>query len=124
LFLRDGTKLQTVPAMKVVDHCRYGYFPSILLFPFFVFVGPIWNMAHRAELNFDLEVDYRKKDLFKSRASLRLPARSQHLGAVFFRLGDRPDVDLKGAIVQISPTREKGAEGTASAKLNYQVPLE
>ncbi|MHC4779134.1 MAG: hypothetical protein ACYTFG_11210 [Planctomycetota bacterium] len=124
LFLRDGTKLEIVPALDVVDDVRYGFVTSIFYFPFFVFVGPIWSMVHRAETNFDLEVDYRRKDLFQGRPSIRVPGRSDLLGAVFFRLADGGDVDLKGAIVQITLTREKGADDSASAKMNFQVPLE
>ncbi|MHC5038855.1 MAG: hypothetical protein ACYTHM_16215 [Planctomycetota bacterium] len=124
LFLRDGTELKPVPAMEVVEECRYSIATSIIYFPFFIFVGPILSGMHRAQLNFDMEVDYRQKDLYRGRSAIRIPPRSSQEGAVFFRLGDRRDVDLSGAIVKIALTREKGTGESASAQLSFQVPLE
>jgi hypothetical protein len=124
LFLKDGTELKAVPAMDVVETCQYGFVTSMVYFPFFVFVGPIWSMVHRAQLNFDMEVDFRKKDLFSGRSAIRVPSRSHLVGAVFFGLDDRDEVDLRGAIVKVDVTREKGAGESASAKLSFQVPLE
>jgi len=124
LYLRDGSELKAAPAMDVVERIRYGFVTSVFYFPFFVFVGPVWSMLHRAQMNFDMEVDYRKKDLYRGRGAIRIPPLSDLRGAVFFRLDDREEVDLTGAIAKIDLTREKGAGDSASAKVSFQVPLE
>jgi len=125
LFLKKGGKeLKTAPALEVVDEVRLGFSTSILYFPFFVFVGPVISIAHRSEKNFDLEVDYRSKDLFRGRQAIRVPPKGSVEGAVFFHCEDARDKDLEGAVVQMSLTREKGAEETAGAEVKMLVPLE
>ncbi|GEM_PF-2100707 len=123
LFLGDGTELATVPVEEVVSACRYGFATSILYFPFFVFVGPIWSMVHRANLNFDMEVDYRRKDLFRGRSAMRIPRKSDLSGAVFFTLPSGGEANLDGATVQVFLTREKGAGESAPAQVKFLLPL-
>lgn len=124
LFLKDGTELKPAPVTEVVDASRYGFVTSVFYFPLLVFVGPVWSMAHRAQLNFDMEVDYRGKDLFRGRAAVRIPPGGALRGAVFFRLGERSEANLDAAIVKSDLTREKGAGESAPAKVSFQVPLE
>lgn len=125
LFLKkEGAELPLAPVMDVVRDVRYGYAPSILAFPFLLFVGPIWNMAHRAGMNFDLEVDYRRKDLFRGRSAVRIPPRSPLEGAVFCALQGRSDPDLAGAVVRVVLTREKGAGEAEAGRVEFLVDLE
>jgi hypothetical protein len=75
-------------------------------------------------MNFDLEVDYRAKDLYRGRSAIRIPPKGVLEGAVFFRADDGRGVDLEGAIVQIVLTREKGPSESASGEEKVLVPLE
>jgi hypothetical protein len=125
LFLKKGgLELKTVPVLEVLDEVRYGFVWPILYFPLLVFVGPAVSMAHRAEMNFDLEVDYRAKDLYRGRSAIRIPPKGTLEGTVFFRADDGRSVDLEGAIVQIVLTREKGPSESASGEEKLLVPLE
>lgn len=125
MFLKKGGKeLKLVTAMEVVEDVRYGFATSFIYFPLLIFLGPAISIAHRVEMNFDLEVDYRGKDLFRGRSAIRIPPRGTLEGAVFFHGEDARDLDMDGAVVQIVLTREKGAEEAAGAEVKLLVPLE
>ncbi|MCU0723617.1 MAG: hypothetical protein MUC63_08385 [Planctomycetes bacterium] len=124
LFLKGGTELKTVPVLEVLDEVRYGFVTPILYFPLLVFVGPAMSMAHRAQLNWELEADYRTKDLYRGRSSVRIPAKGTLEGAVFFRAEGGRSVRLEGATVQLLLTREKGPSEAESAEEKVLVDLE
>jgi hypothetical protein len=125
LFLKKGGKeIKLATAMEVVEDVRYGFGTSFIYFPLLIFLGPAISIAHRVEMNYELEVDYRAKDLFRGRTAIRIPPKGALEGAVFFHGEDARDLDLEGAVVQLVLTREKGADEASGAEVRMLVPLE
>lgn len=79
LVLRDGTRLNTVHPMDVIDAVSYSHWRSALSF-LLIFPGPYVSSSVKAA-NRNLETDYLQKSLSNVRVS---PSMRSHQGVVFF----------------------------------------
>jgi len=86
---------------------------------------PVDRVIQEVGASIEMRLDFGGKDFFRGRKGVRLSAKNDAVGAVFFRMPrDRGITGLTDAVLKLAMTREKGEGQADSKKVKVLVSLE